>query len=179
MRPMMTLATILLLSACNRSTIGLTQLDGVEVQPGTMAGDMPAIDAFEDRMSINDASIGGTFLDVDLHVEGDYGWGMVAGDVDLMDHVDIIDGNPTIAYGDEIVIRGTDLWDWVGCAGPESGYADFDEEPNVVRITFEDPSKLGLVPEGSDFNPNLVGAIVDAGFGHGDAVRAVTAVNLR
>ncbi len=179
MRPMMTLATILLLSACNRSTLGLTQLDNVEVEAGGMAGDLPAIDAFEDTMSVNDASIWGNWLDLDLHVEGDYGWGMVSGGVDLYDYVDTSTGIPTIEYGDRIVLDNDDLWDWVGCAGPESGYADFDEEPDVVRITFQDPKTLGLVPEDTEVSSDLVGVIVDAGFGSGDAVRAVTLVNLR
>ncbi len=179
MRLMTTLATMFLLTACSRSTIGLTQLDDVDVQPGGMAGDLPAIEAFEDTLSINDANMWGNWLDLDLHVEGDYGWGMVSGDVDLWDYVDTSTGSPTIQYGDEIVLDDGDLWDWVGCAGPESGYADFDEEPNVVRITFEDPRALGLVPEDAEVSDDLVGLIVDAGFGSGDAVRAVTAVTLR
>ncbi|MFT6143101.1 MAG: hypothetical protein ACJAZO_001900 [Myxococcota bacterium] len=144
-----------------------------------MAGDMPVIDAFEDTMSVNDASMWGNWLDLDLHVEGDYGWGMVSGDVDLWDYVDTSTGDPTIQYGDPIVLDDDDLWDWVGCAGPESGYADFDEAPNVVRITFEDPKTLGLVPEDAEIGPSWVGAVVDAGFGTGDAVRAVTLVNLQ
>lgn len=179
MRAMMTLATVLLMSACNRSTLSLSQLDNTEVEPGSMAGDMPAVDAFDDRMSVNDAQMWGDWLDLDLHVEGEYGWAMIAGDVDLMDYVDSTSGTPTIHYGDEIVLDDGDLWDWVGCAGPESGYADFDEEPDAVRITFEDPKTLGLVPEDAEVSSSLVGAVVDAGFGSGDAVRAVTLVNLR
>lgn len=179
MRAMMTLATLLLLSACNRGTIGLTQLDDVEVQPGSMAGDMPAIEPFEDNMTVNDATMWGNWLDLDLHVEGDYGWGMIAGDIDLWEYVDTTSGSPTIAYGDEIVLDDGDLWGWIGCAGPESGYADFDEEPQAVRITFEDPKALGLVPEDAEIGSDFVGAIVDAGFGSDDAVRAVTLVNLR
>ena len=100
-----------LLTACSRSTIGLTQLDDVDVQPGGMAGDLPAIEAFEDTLSINDANMWGNWLDLDLHVEGDYGWGMVSGDVDLWDYVDTSTGSPTIQYGDEIVLDDGDLWD--------------------------------------------------------------------
>jgi len=165
----------LALTACHGIESDLAQLDDVNVAPGTMVGDMPAVEAFDDALTVNDAQIWGTWMDVDLHVEGDYGWAMVAGDVDLWEHVDMTTGLPTIEYGTEMVLDG---WDWVGCAGPESYDADFDEAPDAVRITFEDPKSLGLVDGDADISDTAVGVVVDAVFGAGDAVRAVTLARL-
>lgn len=177
MRTMTMLAMATMLTACFRTESDFTILDGVEVAPGEMAGDMPEVPEFEEELTVNDAEMWGTWMDVDLHVEDDdVGWAMVSGSVDLWDYVDV---REPIAYGTEIVLDEEDTWNWVGCAGPESGWADFDEEPQGVRLTFEDPADLGLVPEGTDVDGEAVGVIVDADFGYGDMVRSVTLMQVR
>lgn len=177
MRMMMTLTAGFFLTACHRSDLGLTQLNDLDVAPNSMAGEMPTVEPFADRLTVNESNLWDTVMDVDLHSEGAHGWTMVQGTVDLWDYVDPAD--PVLEYGDQIILTDDDKWDWVACAGPESGWADFDEEPRNVRITFEDPAKLGLVPEGTDMGGRALGAIVDTSYYGGDASRAVTLLNVR
>ena len=56
---------------------------GVHSGDSFMTGRVSTVQAFDDDLSVDVASIDDDWLTVDLHVEGRYGWVMLAGDVDI------------------------------------------------------------------------------------------------
>ncbi len=88
---------------------------------GRLAGDMPQVGTFDEPNGYGFYFKDAGFFQFELNAEGDYGWAMVAvyGMVDE-------DG--------EVILDETSV---IGCTGPDTWVADFDEPATDAEIVLE------------------------------------------
>jgi hypothetical protein len=89
---------------------------------GRMAGDMPHVGTFEEAGATGTNWSSGDWVDLQLNANGDYGWAMVG----LSGAVDPVTGE----------IDTNDAW-VIGCSGPDSGIADFDEPASASNVQID------------------------------------------
>lgn len=130
-----------------------------------MTGRLSTVQGFDDDLSVNTISVDDGWLSVDLHVEGRYGWVMLAGDVDISD----------MEPGDTIELSEDELWSFVGCAGPQSYNFDFDDQPEAITITLGEPADDADVDVNAPDSDGIK-VTIDAGFGDEGGVTAVSTV---
>ena len=88
---------------------------------GRMQGTMPEVGTFENEDGYGNAWNSDDWLDMQLHVKGDFGWAMVGVSAMLDDNGDIVDGSDSV----------------IGCTGPQDGWADFDEQATDSVVTID------------------------------------------
>ena len=168
-----TVAIALVLTTACQAIPGMNLNNGVQgahTGDSYMTGRMSTVNSFDDDLSVNSARVDRDgWLTVDLHVEGRYGWVMLAGDVD-------ING---MQPGDTLQLTQDELYDFVGCAGPKSYKFDYDDTPTSVTITLAEPEAVDA--PGTDVGVERPGTenvdvIIDADFGTEGGVTAVTTV---
>jgi hypothetical protein len=158
------------------STVGLVACTGeapiVDDSPtsllrdgeGFLQGDLHRVRGFDDALSRLwvDAYPGGAH--VELHVEGEYGWAMVA--VDLwgatLGEGPLAPGRTVSVQSDGAGGAGVVSGISIGCSGPDYGEFEFDEEADVIQ--------LGV---GEDAETGEIVVVVDAGFGAAGHVTGV------
>lgn len=93
-----------------------------EAVQGRMAGDMPNVGTFEEDDARGTSWSTNDWADLQLNADGDYGWAMVG----LSGAIDPGTGQ----------IDTDDAW-VIGCSGPESGNAVFDEPASLADVHVE------------------------------------------
>lgn len=136
---------------------------GAHTTDSYMTGRMSSVRGFDDDLTVDRAELAGSNLAIEMHVEGRYGWAMIGGDINLGDY----------EIGESVELTEEDVWNFVGCSGPEAYNFEFDEAPDSVTITLVE-SDIDGTP-GVDA-PDTVDVIIDADFGADGSITAVTQV---